>query len=256
MTTTETLIAAMTPDHWPELRAFTPARLALGRSGASLPTAQVLAFQLAHAQARDAVWTPLDVPLLTAQLDADGWQTQRAHSAAADRHTYLARPDWGRRLHAASRAALPLSARPADVVFVVSDGLSSTATQRHAAPLLRALRPRLDGLVIAPLVIATQARVALADEVGEALQARLAVSLIGERPGLSSPDSLGAYVTYAPRVGLTDAARHCLSNIRPEGLGYEAAAAQLAALIHTALQQQRSGVGPVAHAPSRAALPD
>lgn len=238
----DTPLPTVTRDEWPELRAFSPARLALGRAGSSLPTAEVLAFQLAHAQARDAVWTPLDVPVLIAQLEADGWVTRTVQSAAVDRHAYLARPDWGRRLHADSHAGLQHTPTAPDVVFVISDGLSSTATQRHAAPLLRALKPLLDGLVITPLVIALQARVALADEVGEALSAKLAVSLIGERPGLSSPDSLGAYVTYAPRVGLTDAARHCLSNIRPEGLGYQAAATQLAALIHAALLQQRSGV--------------
>ncbi|MES2883771.1 MAG: ethanolamine ammonia-lyase subunit EutC [Pseudomonadota bacterium] len=244
----EALSPVVTRDDWPELRAFTPARLALGRAGSSLPTAEVLAFQLAHAQARDAVWTPLDVPALAVRLEADGWRTQAVQSAAADRHAYLARPDWGRRLHADSRAALQPSPAAFDVVFVISDGLSSTATQRHAAPLLQALRPLLQDLHLAPLIIAVQARVALADEVGEALQAQLAVSLIGERPGLSSPDSLGAYVTYAPRVGLTDAARHCLSNIRLEGLGYQAAATQLAALIHAALKDQCSGVAPSSRA--------
>ncbi|MES2683162.1 MAG: ethanolamine ammonia-lyase subunit EutC [Pseudomonadota bacterium] len=231
----------VTRDDWPELRAFTPARLALGRAGSSLPTSEVLAFQLAHAQARDAVWTALDVPALAAALAADGWPTQTVRSAAPDRQAYLVRPDWGRRLHPDSRAALT-HAGGSDVLFVLSDGLSATAVQRHAAPLLRALRPLLQGLMLAPLIIATQARVALADEVGEALGVRLAVSLIGERPGLSSPDSLGAYVTHAPRAGLSDAARNCLSNIRPAGLAIDAAAAQLAALIHAALRQQRSGI--------------
>lgn len=228
-------------DAWPELRRHTPARLALGRAGSSLPTAEVLAFQLAHAQARDAVWTPLDSPALRAALEAENWPVLEVRSAAEDRHAYLARPDWGRRLHAECRETL-VADRSFDVVFVASDGLSSTAVQRHVPPLLRALRPLLEGLTLAPIVIATQARVALADAVGERLAAKLAVSLIGERPGLSSPDSLGAYVTFAPRVGLTDAARHCLSNIRPEGLGHAAAAAQLAALIHTALVTRRSGV--------------
>lgn len=243
----------MTRDDWPELRAFTPARLALGRAGSSLPTREVLAFQLAHAEARDAVWTPLDAPALQQQLEADGWATLAVQSAAPDRQAYLARPDWGRRLHPDSCAALTRAGLAADVAFVVSDGLSSTATQRHTAPLLRLLRPLLEGFSLAPLIIATQARVALADEVGEALQARLAVSLIGERPGLSSPDSLGAYVTYAPRRGLTDAARQCLSNIRPEGLQLADAAAQLAALIHTALATRHSGVALQAASP--AALP-
>jgi ethanolamine ammonia-lyase small subunit len=234
-------LPAITPDPWSELRALSPARLALGRAGSSLPTAQVLAFQLAHAQARDAVWTPLDVTALQRALATDGWPTQTVCSTAADRQQYLARPDWGRRLQPESRATLH-AAQPSDVVLVLSDGLSATAVQQHGLPLLQALRPLLGTLVMAPIVVATQARVALADEVGEALQARVAVSLIGERPGLSSPDSLGAYVTYAPRAGLTDAARHCLSNIRTQGLGYAEAATQLAALIHTALATGRSGV--------------
>lgn len=228
-------------DDWPALRRHTPARLALGRAGSSLPTSEVLAFQFAHALARDAVWTPLDVPALRTALEAEGWPVVEVRSDAEDRHAYLARPDWGRRLHADSQATL-VADRPFDVVFVASDGLSSTAVQRQVTPLLRALRPSLDGLSIAPVVIATQARVALADAIGERLGAKIAVSLIGERPGLSSPDSLGAYLTYAPKVGLTDAARHCLSNIRPEGLGYAAAAAQLATLIRTALTTRRSGM--------------
>lgn len=236
-------LPAVTRDDWPELRAFTPARLALGRAGSALPTAQVLAFQLAHAQARDAVWTPLDVPALAALLAAEGWPVLTAQSAAPDRRAYLARPDWGRRLAEASRACLAAAAGAAvDVVFVCSDGLSATALQRQGAPLLRAVMPLLQGLKVGPVVIATQARVALADEVGALLKARAVVSLIGERPGLSSPDSLGAYLSYGPRPGLTDAARNCISNIRPEGLGLAQAASQIAALLHAALAQQKSGV--------------
>jgi len=230
----------VTTDDWPELRAHTPARLALGRAGAALPTRAVLAFGLAHAQARDAVHAALDAPALAAALRAEGWaEPVIVNSRAATRSAYLARPDWGRRL--AADSVLP-SVGPVDLVLVLSDGLSAIAVQRHAVPLLAALRPPLEGLALAPPVIALQARVALADEIGERLGAKLALSLIGERPGLSSPDSLGAYLTFAPRVGLTDAARACVSNIRPEGLGYAAAARELAGLIRTALATQRTGV--------------
>lgn len=233
---------AVLADDWLALRAHTPARLALGRAGASLPTAEVLGFGLAHAQARDAVHSPLDVEDLSAQLLAGQWPTPlRVHSRATDRAAYLARPDWGRRLSEESLTALPTATEP-DLVLVIADGLSATAVQRHAVPLLCALRPMLAGLRLAPPVIALQARVALADEIGERLGATLAVSLIGERPGLSSPDSLGLYLTHAPRVGRHDAERNCISNVRPEGLSYEEAARQLAALIHSARAQRCSGV--------------
>lgn len=243
---------AVVADDWQALRQRTPARLALGRAGAALPTAEVLAFGLAHAQARDAVHTALDLTALAAALRADGWpEPLCVRSQAADRAAYLARPDWGRRLHPDSLATVPADTRP-DLVLVIADGLSSTAVQRHAAPLLRALRPLLAGLDVAAPVIALQGRVALSDEVGERLGARLSVSLIGERPGLSSPDSLGLYLTYAPRIGRTDAERNCISNVRPEGLGYAEAAQQLAALIRSALAAKLSGV---ALKPPAAALP-
>jgi ethanolamine ammonia-lyase small subunit len=230
------------PDDWPELRRHTPARLALGRAGAALPTREVLAFGLAHAQARDAVHTALDLPALTAALTADGWpEPLVVQSQASDRAIYLARPDWGRRLHPDALAALPENTRP-DVVLVITDGLSATAVQRHAVPLLGALRPLLKGLQLAAPVLATQGRVALADEIGERLGARIAVSLIGERPGLSSPDSLGLYLTYAPRRGRSDAERNCISNVRPAGLGYAEAAQQLAGLLRAALAAACSGV--------------
>ncbi len=232
----------VSPDPWPELRQLTPARLALGRAGAALPTAEVLAFGVAHAQARDAVHAALDVAALAAALQADHWPAPlTVQSRAPDRAAYLARPDWGRRLQAGALATLPVDTRP-DLVLVIADGLSATAVQRHAVPLLGALRPLLAGLALAPPVIALQARVALADEIGERLGARLAVSLIGERPGLSSPDSLGLYLTYGPRIGRHDAERNCISNVRPEGLGYDEAARQLALLIRSALAAQLSGV--------------
>lgn len=230
-------------DPWSVLRRHTPARIGLGRAGTSLPTAEVLRFAAAHAQARDAVHVPLDVPALAAVLAADGWQTLQARSRAPTREDYLRRPDWGRRLDDGSAAALRAAAAgPVDLTIVVADGLSATATQQHAVPLLRALREALSGtLAIAPLVIATQSRVALADEVGELLQARLALILLGERPGLSSPDSLGAYLTHGPRVGCTDTQRNCISNIRPQGLAPEAAARRIAWLLKESLRRGLSG---------------
>lgn len=234
-----------TPDPWQPLRAATPARIALGRAGTSLPTAELLRFAAAHAQARDAVHIPLDLPALSLALQADGWLTTPVQSRAATREAYLRRPDWGRRLDAASADRLQLlTAAPVDLAIVVGDGLSATAVQRHAQPLLQALRAALGGeLSLAPLVLATQARVALADEVGELLNARAALMLLGERPGLSSPDSLGAYLSFAPRVGCTDAQRNCVSNIRPEGLPPPAAGARLAWLVREALRRRLTGVG-------------
>jgi ethanolamine ammonia-lyase small subunit len=230
------------PDPWTALRRHTAARIALGRTGSSLPTSEVLAFGLAHAQARDAVHLPLDLAALRAQLEAENFTVVEVASRAGDRAAYLARPDWGRRLQPESAEILNKVPHDADLVFVISDGLSSTAVQSNALPLLQALMPLLSGIDIAPIVIATQARVALADEVGELIHARIAISLIGERPGLSSPDSLGAYITYAPKVGNTDEARNCISNIRPEGFAIGSAALLIAANIRAALKAQLSGV--------------
>jgi ethanolamine ammonia-lyase small subunit len=237
--------AIVEPDPWTALRAFTPARVALGRTGASQPTSAQLAFGLAHARARDAVHAALDVDALEAALVGEGFGTLRARSRAADRSTYLRRPDLGRRLDddglARLRAAAPSPAP--DLVFVVADGLSAVAIERHALPVLRAARELLAGWRFGPVVLATQARVALGDEVGEALGARAVALLVGERPGLSSPDSLGIYVTWAPRVGRTDAERNCISNVRPEGLSYERAATTLAALLSGARRLGATGVG-------------
>lgn len=237
--------ATVTPDPWAAWRAATPARVALGRAGQALPTRELLDFGWAHAMARDAIHAPLDVQALLAQLQQAGWQVAQAASVAADRMDYLRRPDLGRQLDAASAAALDAlaaDARP-DLCFVIGDGLSALAVARHALALLQALRPLLPtDLSIAPVVVATQARVALADEVGERLGARLVVMLIGERPGLSSPDSLGIYLSHAPRRGLSDAQRNCISNVRPEGLGYEAAAFKLAWLVREALRRGLTGV--------------
>lgn len=231
-------------DPWTAWRQHTPARIALGRCGDGLPTTEVLRFAADHAAARDAIHTALDVAALQQQLQALGWPCLVVASAADTRQTYLRRPDLGRQLDVASSVVLQqASAGPYDIVFVVGDGLSSLAVQRHAAPLLEAMRQQLAGkFTIGPVVLATQARVALADGVGERLQARLTAMLIGERPGLSSPDSLGLYLTFAPRTGRTDAERNCISNIRAEGLSYAAAAARFAWLAAEALQRGFSGV--------------
>ena len=232
------------PDPWTALRAFTPARIALGRTGASQPTDALLAFSLAHAQARDAVHAPLDIASLSNELLDAGFDILSVHSQATDRHQYLRRPDLGRRLDDASRERLQAHtcAQAPELVFVVADGLSATAVMRHAVPMLRAARARLPGWVIGPVVIAEQARVALGDEIGEGLAAGAVALLVGERPGLSSPDSLGIYLTWAPRVGRTDAERNCISNIRPEGLPCDRAAIVLESLLNGARRLGATGV--------------
>lgn len=237
----------VTPMPWTDWRRSTPARIALGRAGVAIPTDETLRFGLAHAMARDAIHTPLDTAALQATLEQAGHGVLQVRSQAADRTEYLRRPDLGRRLAPADAQRLrelAAAAGPApELCVVVGDGLSSLAVQRHAAPLLAALLPRLaPGWRLAPVVLVQQARVAVADEVGEALGARLSVILIGERPGLSSPDSLGIYLTHDPRVGRNDAQRNCISNVRPEGLHYPQAAHKLAWLIRQALQRGLSGV--------------
>lgn len=229
---------------WQALRAFTQARIALGRSGDSLPTSEVLAFGLAHAEARDAVHAVLDSSSLQQQLLAAGYQCLEAHSAAADRQQYLCRPDLGRTLDQRSRSLLhdysQHSAKPG-ILLVIADGLSALAVQRHALPLLQALETLMP-TKSAPVIIAHQSRVALGDEIGGLLHAGIVVMLIGERPGLSSPDSLGVYLTYNPQPGRTDADRNCISNIRPQGLGYSEAAATLHYLLQQTLSRSLSGV--------------
>lgn len=217
----------------------------MGRVGSSLPTKEVLDFGLAHAMARDAVHLPLDADALDGQIRALGFSTLHVHSNAPNRPSYLLRPDFGRRLNDESREQLQFfkSAKPVDLLIVIGDGLSSLAIQRHAAPLLSELQKCIpDTWKVGPVVIAKQARVALADEVAEIMGARLVVMLIGERPGLSSPDSLGIYLTYAPKVTCSDADRNCISNVRPEGLGYAAAASKLMWLAKAATQLKISGV--------------
>jgi ethanolamine ammonia-lyase small subunit len=278
---------------WAGLRRYTPARIALGRSGVSLPTAPHLALQLAHAQARDAVHRALDVPALAADLTAIGLRSLALHSAALDRATYLRRPDLGRILETGSRGrleaeALSLAAvernvpreprqaeqrqqtepaqqtrqtrqtrqaeqtqqadeaRRLDLAFIVADGLSAQAVQHHAAPVLDATLQRLQASpspwCIAPVALVEQGRVALGDEVGACLRAALSVVLIGERPGLSSPDSLGLYITWDPQPGRLDAQRNCISNVRPAGLSYDDAAWRLCFLLEEARRRRMTGV--------------
>ncbi|MBU0603807.1 MAG: ethanolamine ammonia-lyase subunit EutC [Gammaproteobacteria bacterium] len=232
-------------DAWAGWRSHTPARIGLGRVGTAVPTSEALGFGLAHALARDAIHTPLDVSALASALRGQDWPAVSVKSRAPDRETYLRRPDLGRRLDPDDRERLAgLRGDGCDLAVVIGDGLSSAAVARHAVPLLGALYPLLPAdWVIAPVIIATQARVALADEAGEALGARMVAMLIGERPGLSSPDSLGIYLTYAPVSGRSDAERNCISNVRPQGQGYGAAAYRLSWLMQQAVQVRLTGVG-------------
>jgi ethanolamine ammonia-lyase small subunit len=241
------MTAPVVSDPWSDLRAFTRARIALGRSGGSLPTEEVIRFSLAHAQARDAVHLSLDVGLLQRELEVPGLPVLAVRSAASDRQTYLMRPDLGRRLSPESRGALDAIARPQagfDLAIVVADGLSALAVHRNAPALIRAVvagAPK--DWTIAPIVVAIQSRVALADEVGELLGARHVAILIGERPGLSSPDSLGIYLTASPRIGRQDAERNCISNIRDGGLDTPTAARKLWWLLGEARRIGATGVG-------------
>jgi len=225
-------------DPWEQLRLATRARIGLGRAGDAMKVTDVLDFQFAHAMARDAVHARLDTARLrTALPDA-----VLVHSEAESREVYLRRPDLGRRLAPECRAALPSG--DYDAVFIIADGLSATAIMHNAVPMVEAAMERLTGFKIAPVVIATQARVALGDDIGEALGAKLCAVLIGERPGLTVSDSLGIYLTYNPKRGTMDSARNCISNIHTHGgLSYNAAADMLAWLMREALRRGLTGVG-------------
>jgi len=227
----------VTPDPWTRLRQWTVARIALGRAGTALPTKPLLEFQLAHAQAKDAVVRPCDFT---------GLEGLRVASRATTRAQYLKRPDLGRLLNADSEQRLEALAGSDnwDVGLVVGDGLSSLAVDRQASPFLRELVPRLTeaGCRLSPLVLASQARVALSDEIGARLRAEVIVMLIGERPGLSSPDSLSVYLTWGPRRGRQNAERNCVSNIRPDGLGFAQAAQTVVALVRGARWLGESGI--------------
>jgi ethanolamine ammonia-lyase small subunit len=232
-------------DGWSELRKLTTARVALGRSGASLPTGHWLQFKLDHAMARDAVHTAVDWQKLEREVTALGVRTVRVKTGITSREDYLSRPDLGRTLSDTSRCDLTAQrAERVDLVILLCDGLSALALQSHAVALLAALLPELvrDGWRVGPVVLAEQARVGLQDEVGAALDCAIALTLIGERPGLGSPDSLGAYFVHNPRSGNTDANRNCVSNIRPGGLPPAEAAQTLRYLLNQARQRQISGV--------------
>jgi ethanolamine ammonia-lyase small subunit len=234
-----------TTDPWANLRRFTGARIALGRAGDSLPTNEILNFGYAHALARDAVHRPLDMAALADELAQAGFATLNVKSAAPDRATYLLRPDLGREL--APDSIDTLRAYPEkgwDLIAMVGDGLSSMAVSRHAKPLLERMRDALPKTVrFGPVVLASQARVALGDPIGELLEAKMVAVLIGERPGLTSPDSLGLYLTHTPRSGRQDSERNCISNIRPEGLDYDAAARKAIWLANEAMRLGLTGVG-------------
>ncbi|MGR8941017.1 MAG: ethanolamine ammonia-lyase subunit EutC [Gammaproteobacteria bacterium] len=234
-------------DCWYNLRRFTQARIAQGHAGCGLPTAALLDFQLAHALARDAIHQPWDIQRFAEAVTELGLEPICLATPVADRAQYLQRPDLGRRLDEAGRQKLCVESlrQTVDVALILSNGLSAIAVQRHGLALLQAIAAayRRLSLRCGPVFLVPNARVALADEIGGLLNARLSVIVVGERPGLSAADSLGVYLTYAPEAGKTDADRNCISNIRPpEGLSYEAAAAKLAYLSYEALQRRVSGV--------------
>ncbi|UPK68407.1 ethanolamine ammonia-lyase subunit EutC [Chitinophaga filiformis] len=235
-------------DPWSSLRAFTTARIALGRTGTAIPLREVLSFRLAHAHARDAVYSKLDITLLMEQLQPFHTGTLLLHSSAADRQEYLQRPDKGRRLDTESvntLHTLPAALLQKDVAIIIADGLSATAMNIHTLPLLTQLLPMLKaaGISTGPVCLVEQGRVAIGDEIGTLLQAKMTLVLIGERPGLSAADSMGAYFTFNPKVGNTDESRNCISNIRREGLQYDTAAGKICYLLQEAVRLQLSGVG-------------
>lgn len=229
---------------WAELRRLTAARIGLARTGASLATGPLLDFQLAHARARDAVHEPLDQARLIAEIAGLGVTVVAVASAVENRQRYLMRPDLGRRLAPSAEAMLAAHAGGHDVVFVVTDGLSARAVQTHAQPVLAGVLPtlRAEGWRIAPFVVVRHGRVAIGDAIATALRADCVAVLIGERPGLTAPDSMGAYLTWQPRSQTTDADRNCISNIRPEGIGYADAAFKLAHMLRAMRSRRISGV--------------
>jgi ethanolamine ammonia-lyase small subunit len=226
------------------LQEFTSARIAIGRVGTSIPIKQSLEFKLAHAHARDAVYSELDLAKLTNSLKNFEVPILHLHSRVTDRRQYLQRPDLGRRLNEASMSELKGYSIESDVAIMIVDGLSATAVNENAVGLLEALVPLLhaNGLKLAPISLVEQGRVAIGDDIGHGLNARLSLILIGERPGLSSADSLGAYLTYNPKPGLTDESRNCVSNIRHKGLTYKKAAKKIFYLINEAFKRKLSGV--------------
>jgi ethanolamine ammonia-lyase small subunit len=233
-------------DPWSGLKKYTPARIALGRCGRSIPSKALLQFRLDHAHARDAIFATLDIPMLLESLEKIASPVFMVRSQAPSRQIYIQRPDLGRMLSSHAKTRLQ-SAGPyaqTDVAIILADGLSARAINDHAVPLLSRLIPLLakSKITLAPITLVELGRVAISDEIGSLLHSQVALILIGERPGLSSPDSLGAYLTFSPQPGLTDESRNCISNIRPAGLGYDVAAVKLSFLISEALSQKISGV--------------
>lgn len=233
-------------DPWFSLRQFTQARIGQGRAGCATPTAAQLDFQLAHAMARDAVHQPWQIQPFHDAVAAKGWPALILQTAVADRQRYLQRPDLGRSLHPDSRRQLLQANHPdSDVAIILSNGLSSTALDCHGMPLLEAIVARFteQGLRLTPICLLNNARIAVADEIGSLLKAKVSVMIVGERPGLSAADSLGIYLTYAPQPGRSDAERNCLSNIRPpSGMSYQTAASKLSYLTQQAMLRSLSGV--------------
>lgn len=237
-------------DIWHPLKAFTNARIALGRTGTAIPLKEVLQFKLAFAYAKDAVYSALNVDELIKELNVFNLPIYKLQSRAINREMYLQRPDLGRLLNAKSIELLKENKSENksninfDVAIIIADGLSAIAMNKHAFPVVELLINELKRLnyAIAPITIVEQGRVAIGDETGYYLNAQMSVVLIGERPGLTSPDSMGAYLTYNPKQGLTDERRNCVSNIRPEGLIYELAAQKIMYLIQESLRLQLSGV--------------
>jgi ethanolamine ammonia-lyase small subunit len=227
------------------LKQFTDARIAIGRVGASIPLKQSLEFKLAHAHARDAVYSALDTENLTNGLKFFQLPTLHLYSKASGRHKYLKRPDYGRQLNEQSEAQLKDFKSGYDIAIIIADGLSATAVNENALGLLKLLIPMFLSLKlkIAPLCLVEQGRVAIGDDIGYGLRAKFSVVLIGERPGLSSADSMGAYLTYNPKPGLTDESRNCISNIRPQGLKHKPAADKIFYLVNEAFKRKLSGVG-------------
>ncbi|GAB2591832.1 ethanolamine ammonia-lyase subunit EutC [Spirosoma areae] len=233
------------PDEWEALKAYTNARIALGKTGISIPLRESLRVKLAHAHAKDAVYSQLNIADLQADLAGTGLPVYHVHSRAENRDIYLQRPDLGRLLNDQSIEQLrQLNSSPADISLIIADGLSATAIHKNAPPVVTAFveKVRQAGYSLAPILLVEQGRVAITDAIGELLRPRLAIILIGERPGLSAPDSMGAYITYAPKPGLTDERRNCISNIREQGLSPILAADKLMHLIHSAFRLQLTGV--------------
>ena len=232
-------------DQWVSLRSYTDARIALGRTGVSIPLKENLDFRLAHAYARDAVYASLELKNLVDGMESFKLPILQLQSQCANRSEYLQRPDWGRKLNDISKDILQsMSGGVYDVAIVVADGLSAVAINEHLLPFLELLIPQLNKnkYSIAPISLVEQARVAIADEVGSLLNERLTLILIGERPGLTSPNSMGAYITYNPQIGITDERWNCISNIRPEGLIYVVAVEKIIYLINQSINLKLSGV--------------